>query len=331
MIEATTIRSHTRMAEKRAPWIDRLVDSLPLRLGLTIMTTLIVASVIPLAFLANRILPPAILKFSSLGALGLSAGFASRNLLPSHSRFLQVLAGWISVVAALILLGLLTQGFAGFDPQSRLFAMPGWEKAGQFSLSLFTAWLALQAWKPDLKIEPKPSKAKPKKIARPAKGLPVSRSNQFSKRQPVRKPPKIRPVIPAHSQSNLLRQPWKSSRKVLAARLLGWKSRVNSLASGASRRLSGLVSQAQVKIDRNWRPLKNRVHLARFQPGQKVIRRKPTQVRLVGKAENRCPYCLELVEQNDPRGVKICPICHTYHHADCWAVTGTCQVPHYQE
>jgi hypothetical protein len=26
--------------------------------------------------------------------------------------------------------------------------------------------------------------------------------------------------------------------------------------------------------------------------------------------------------------VKVCPICHTHHHADCWEVTGTCQVPH---
>jgi hypothetical protein len=24
-----------------------------------------------------------------------------------------------------------------------------------------------------------------------------------------------------------------------------------------------------------------------------------------------------------------CQICHTLHHADCWAITGTCQVPHY--
>jgi hypothetical protein len=23
-----------------------------------------------------------------------------------------------------------------------------------------------------------------------------------------------------------------------------------------------------------------------------------------------------------------CKICHTLHHADCWAVTGACQIPH---
>lgn len=54
-------------------------------------------------------------------------------------------------------------------------------------------------------------------------------------------------------------------------------------------------------------------------------------IHLKGKEEHRCPYCLEEVIKNDPRGVKICPICRTHHHADCWAVTGACQVPHYHE
>lgn len=44
--------------------------------------------------------------------------------------------------------------------------------------------------------------------------------------------------------------------------------------------------------------------------------------------EHRCPYCLDTVSRNDSRGVKECEICHTLHHADCWAITGVCQVPH---
>jgi hypothetical protein len=56
---------------------------------------------------------------------------------------------------------------------------------------------------------------------------------------------------------------------------------------------------------------------------------KSGEIRLLGAIEHRCPFCLEIVEKNDPRGVKICKICHTYHHADCWDVTGTCQVPHH--
>lgn len=44
--------------------------------------------------------------------------------------------------------------------------------------------------------------------------------------------------------------------------------------------------------------------------------------------EHRCPYCLEPVLRTDVRGIKECNVCHSLHHADCWAVTGTCQVPH---
>lgn len=60
---------------------------------------------------------------------------------------------------------------------------------------------------------------------------------------------------------------------------------------------------------------------------KQLFRRKPNvQVSLY--AEHRCPFCLEVVKHNDPRGVKSCEVCKTLHHADCWEVTGTCQVPH---
>jgi hypothetical protein len=50
---------------------------------------------------------------------------------------------------------------------------------------------------------------------------------------------------------------------------------------------------------------------------------------LSSQEEHRCPYCLELIDLNDRRGVVECEICHTLHHADCWAITGACQVPHF--
>jgi hypothetical protein len=56
------------------------------------------------------------------------------------------------------------------------------------------------------------------------------------------------------------------------------------------------------------------------------LRRK--DVKLLGETEHRCPYCLELVQKNDSRGVVICPECKTWHHKDCWDITGFCQVAH---
>jgi len=60
---------------------------------------------------------------------------------------------------------------------------------------------------------------------------------------------------------------------------------------------------------------------------KRSLRRKP-KLQLSRVEEHRCPYCLELIEPNDPRGTVECKVCHTLHHADCWAITGTCQVPH---
>ncbi len=59
----------------------------------------------------------------------------------------------------------------------------------------------------------------------------------------------------------------------------------------------------------------------------RLFSRKP-KLQISSFEEHRCPYCLDEVKRNDPRGVKECGICHSLHHADCWAITGNCQVPH---
>ena len=86
---------------------------------------------------------------------------------------------------------------------------------------------------------------------------------------------------------------------------------------------------------RTWAALQGRL---RAEPSPRLIqpvparsprkRRGRSDIRLTGAEEHRCPYCLTPVRDADPRGVVVCPVCHTPHHADCWAVTGTCQVPH---
>ena len=56
--------------------------------------------------------------------------------------------------------------------------------------------------------------------------------------------------------------------------------------------------------------------------------RRRAAVQLAVHEEHRCPYCLEPVNPNDPRGTVECQVCHTLHHKDCWDITGSCQVPH---
>jgi hypothetical protein len=76
----------------------------------------------------------------------------------------------------------------------------------------------------------------------------------------------------------------------------------------------------------------SRLKLVTRQPTRPKSRRKSRlhrpHVQLAIVEEHRCPYCLEPVLRTDPRGVKECSVCHTLHHADCWAITGMCQVPH---
>ena len=57
--------------------------------------------------------------------------------------------------------------------------------------------------------------------------------------------------------------------------------------------------------------------------------RRDAEIHLTGAEKYKCPYCLQPIEARDPRGMVVCPICHTRHHKDCWDVTGMCQVPHY--
>ncbi|NMB60471.1 MAG: hypothetical protein GYA12_14960 [Chloroflexi bacterium] len=66
------------------------------------------------------------------------------------------------------------------------------------------------------------------------------------------------------------------------------------------------------------------VKLPRKHGGRKM----PHSVRLTGKEEMRCPYCLQEITGRDKKSMVVCPICHTAHHKECWDITGSCQVPH---
>lgn len=63
-------------------------------------------------------------------------------------------------------------------------------------------------------------------------------------------------------------------------------------------------------------------------PRKRLGRKMHDSIRLVGREEMRCPYCLQVVERKDPHGIVICPICKSAHHKECWDITGSCQVPH---
>jgi hypothetical protein len=101
-----------------------------------------------------------------------------------------------------------------------------------------------------------------------------------------------------------------------------WVNRVKSLLTGSSaRQPSHLVASRPGVNNHMVKDVKTKSRRLVW------LRRKP-HIHLSAAEDHRCPYCLEPVIRDDPRGIKVCEKCHTLHHADCWAVTGTCQVPH---
>ncbi len=123
----------------------------------------------------------------------------------------------------------------------------------------------------------------------------------------------LRPAV-SSAQRPAVSRPMPAARVRVPSRSTGVASiRPRTRPRSLLRRpvVSKSSSARPARIGRRWNPL----------------RRRPA-VQLAVYEEHRCPYCLQEVSRNDPRGTVECPICHTLHHKDCWDITGTCQVPH---
>ncbi|MBI5649988.1 MAG: hypothetical protein HZC40_05990 [Chloroflexi bacterium] len=99
------------------------------------------------------------------------------------------------------------------------------------------------------------------------------------------------------------------------------------LARNAVQFFIALPGQIAMRLPRFNRPQRARVRLPKPQ-SPRALKNDNGVARVVGIVEDRCPYCLDVIKRKDPRGVKMCDVCHTPHHADCWSITGKCQVPH---
>jgi hypothetical protein len=162
----------------------------------------------------------------------------------------------------------------------------------QAVIAMDASWIALRVWKqarPLTSQAPLPVPQAPR-ARRPARSAPATRAAQDVPSVPARR-------VPAASVASNTRS--RGRRKKPERAVIGRPASAVAIRPGRSksRRLGG---------SRHSRPA---VHLAVHE-------------------EHRCPYCLEPVNRNDPRGVVEFQICHTLHHKDCWDITGNCQVPH---
>jgi hypothetical protein len=120
-------------------------------------------------------------------------------------------------------------------------------------------------------------------------------------------------------------------RAPLSDRFQGWNTRLQSWWQRSARPTAASTAARSAGRTLHWPSFKRRApaDAGSSSPTAAPAVRPAAGVRLVGEEEHRCPFCLELVEPDDARGIVECSICHTQHHADCWEITGACQVPHY--
>ncbi|MCJ7511921.1 MAG: hypothetical protein MUO23_02995 [Anaerolineales bacterium] len=289
---------HPRSSESRqgaAPAIPRWVG-IVFPIGLAAAAALVVVAG------ANRVLHPAVLQAATAAALGLFTGFLTRWSVRGRSLAVQ---WWIATGASTICLlavGLVSGGRSGIAPP--LVGSAGVRLAELAGLSLAGAcsFLALRYRRP--------------RPARPPRASLRQRAQAGLRHGWQR-------LSPAVAWRGL-----RLGREQTRPRAASSPRPQPAAASPGASRPRTAVASAGSKPSARTQPAKRGQQKAAL-PAVRAARRAAKRgVRFTGAEDARCPYCLEPVQPNDRRGSKVCPICHTRHHADCWAVTGVCQMAH---
>jgi multidrug transporter EmrE-like cation transporter len=281
----------TEMNHESSLQKKRLID------GLKIVLPTVILVAVGFAFLrrTNQTLLPVALDFATASAVGIAAGLTTRWSLTHRAGLLQALVALAMTISALMIVGLFTLGEAGLRMLT-LRSEIDWNGLGQVMVGGACAFLALRAWRPTVSMASPPDEI-----------------------MPAAQPPVVAPRrVPTHRVSRRRRE-----RGLRLPRISLTRSQPAPSAQAASG--NGLEA-AHAIVTPRWRA--RILALPRFNFRTFLNRRLPS-IKFTGAAEQRCPYCLDLIMRNDPRGIKACSICHTPHHADCWALAGACQVPHY--
>jgi len=281
----------------------------PRWIGVMFPSVILAAIVFGIAYVVNITIVPFVLALAVSAGLGFLSGFTARWALRHRHVVVRILAALAGLTIGLLLLGLMTLGDAGIGPLNYSLGGPDWGGLSQLTIGIATALLTLFAWRASASSTQGPPRATALTLSgrMRARGAQMrdwwERSTlhrgltrvgqslaQSQEMRPVQRSATRRRPVVRESRSETPPPPVQPNRfQVL---LSGWKE-------GLSRKGKTVM---------NWRSRLG--------------------VRVGEVAEHRCPFCLDTIRRNDPRGTVVCPICHTPHHADCWAVTGMCQIPH---
>lgn len=287
------------------------VESVLGRFTIVVLFTTVVALVLFMLFLLNRVVPPVWLKYAVVTATGLGAGFSTRRLLAGRNSVIKTLSIAGALVIALGLLNFFSRGFVGFDLFRVYPSLPWWDGWLSLALASGVAWLALRGWS----RAPRPVHVEPRLAAPPPAAL-VPEPHPPARVRTSTSQPRTRvragagqPRPTVHAGAGRPRARVRAGTSSFATTWASFRAQLSAMFPPA-RRTSPPARRR--KLDARPAPKPRRRHA----------------VQLSAREEHVCPYCLDKVVKNDPRGVKICKVCKTWHHADCWAITGVCQVPH---
>ncbi len=263
------------------------------KLAVNLLFVFGIAGLMALFNLYQKNLSPFWMMVFATLSLGLASGAISRLAFYRRSGFIRFFAILLDLPLGLFVLGLLTNWQMGIGP------LNPWAKGVipqdeliQLGVAFLVAAICLDAWwKPPSKIKDVEE---------------VQRSRRNQEQTPVvAAAQSVQPRQQAHTQESLTFLPKKKpGLKFLKANKA--HSRTNPAVNKSIFTQTAQPTRSKPK---------------------RLFNRKPN-LQLSLYEEHRCPYCLDEVKRNDPRGVKKCEVCNTLHHADCWAITGMCQVPH---
>jgi ribosomal protein L37AE/L43A len=230
-------------------------------------------------------------------------GLVCRLTIPARMWFLKICFGAIgSLLSILSLDWFFSTTYALLH--DRTFNIEWWS-VGEYTqigcLLCATIFIAIIGKKKPISVQREVSNPEPKKIVQKRK----------SATSPVRSAVKKKTKQNAVSLSALAKK--KLVKKTTRPKKVAAKPILKNAASAIKVKATGKTSLKKKKATTT------------------RTRSRNNNVKLTGTEDHRCPYCLEEVRKNDPRGIVICPDCGTWHHRDCWEITGSCQIAHKHE
>ena len=226
-------------------------------------------------------------------SIGFFCGFASRIFFSHRQLLLRFLAVLFLSVISLLALDYFFENDFAINLIENGLRLPDLTEGVQMSV---VAFIGILSGLIGVRRKPK---------TKPSPNIPL--------REPSPSFPKKKTVSSSSPKKIVRSQPTKSKpQKTTTIRKPAITARASKITPSSQKTLkvkSASTAKKQTIAQKKWRTAKN-------------------DIQLVGSEEHRCPYCLEIVYKGDARGVRICPECGTWHHKDCWDITGTCQVAH---